>query len=128
MAYERGIIFESEINLIKNRMNRGKEVDVSRIWEDGIEISPEQTVRGLSFLTNLWQTPKGKVRKNNPFGYREEKALETCEKIYLRGFYDNSKYGQRPFYLPLYEVIGKNEDGEYVGFEYYCDGKVNIVG
>ena len=74
---------------------------------------------------NLWKSPTGKERVNNPFGYREQEALEQFDHFALAGFHDASRYGQAPYYIPLYDVYMK--DGEY-GFQYYYNGEVSIVG
>lgn len=124
-----GKISEKDINLIKNRMNNDK-MDaettelVQWIWDNTPELTAEQNERALSFLKNLWKSPRGKERTNNPFGYREQEALEKFKRFDLAGFHDISRYGGRKFYVPLYDVIG--EDGS--SFQYYYDGKVHIVG
>lgn len=116
-------ITEAQILLLKNRMNKGESIDVSFIWDGEIMLTPEQNKKGIDFLRNLWKTPKGVERKNSPFGYREEQVLETFTHFELRGFHDVSRYGQNPFYLPLYVCCG--ESGS---FEYYYNGTCNIIG
>ena len=114
---------EQQILLLKRRMNDGEKIDVSYIWDNCPELTPEQNDKGIKFLLNLWKTPAGKERKNSPFGYREEDVLESFTHFELAGFYDCSKYGQNPFYLPLYNCCGTNGV-----FQYYYNGKLNIVG
>ena len=123
-----GKITEQEINLIKNRMNagrldaEGKEL-VQWIWDNTPELTPEQNKKALDFLMNLWKSPTGKERVNSPYGYREQAILEKFSNLELAGFHDISRYGGSKFYVPLYNVVG-NE----TSFQYYYDGKVNIIG
>jgi hypothetical protein len=118
------LITEQQMKLLLKRLNSGEQMELSIIWDGEIKLTNEHIKKGLDYLLNQWKTPNGKERLNNPFGYREQKALETCETIYLQGFYDASRYGQKPFYIPLYLVSG-NEGN----FEYHMQGgKINIVG
>lgn len=76
---ERGFITESEINLLKNRVNNGR-ADVCELDDlGGLAITDEQTAKDLNWLLNKWKTPRGTERKNNPFGYREEDILENFD-------------------------------------------------
>jgi hypothetical protein len=117
-----GVITEKEINLLKRRANAGEKMDLSPIYDNEIELTAEQNKKGYDFLIKQWKTPKGKERKNNPFGYREQKALETFQKIYFDEFY-NAGNMYIDFYLPLYTVVGENST-----FQYYYNGEVNIIG
>jgi hypothetical protein len=116
------VIQENEILLLKNRMNKGEEIDLSIIYNNEITISEEQTAKGIKFLLNAWKTPKGKERINNPFGYREIDVLETFERFYFVGYYDAGRYGNKNM-LPIYLVCGKEKT-----FEYYYNGTINIIG
>lgn len=93
--------------------------------EDSTELAPEQVTQGVKWLLNLWKTPAGKERKNNPFGYREQDVLTGDGlTIELRDYYDASRYGQPPYYIPLYEASSSGGT-----FEYYIQGgKIHIVG
>jgi hypothetical protein len=127
-VFEDNVITEKEINLIKTRLNNGREDQrtedvVQYIWDNSPKLTGDQNEKGIKFLRNLWKSPTGKERSSNPFGYREQEALETFEYFELAGFHDISRYGQSKFYVPLYNVIGND-----VSFQYYYDGKVNIVG
>ena len=118
-------IKERQVVLLKNRWTKGvrdKETTEAMDYVNSNEvmITPEQTKKGLDFLKNLWKTPTGKERKNNPFGYREQKALETFEYFTLDRF-KNLGTGY-DWYVPVYTVHG---DTGY--FTYYYDGKVNII-
>lgn len=124
---ERGVITEKEINLIKRRLNH----NVYK-WEDiedltDLKITPEQTEKGLSWLKNKWKTPTGLERKNNPFGYREEKAIETFKEFRLSSFTNRNTYYQAEIginnWIPVYDVIGKESD-----FQYILTGEVEIIG
>lgn len=122
-------ITEQEINLIKTRLNsqtkeEGLDELVQWIWDNTPRLSPEQNKKGYDFLMNLWKSPTGKERANNPFGYREQAVLANFSHFELAGLKDNSLYGQRPFYIPVYDVVSKTGNG----FQYYYDGKMNIVG
>lgn len=127
---ESNVITEKQVNLIKNRLNAGKkdaelEDIVQYIWDNAPDLTPDQNKKGHEFLMSLWKSPTGKERVNNPFGYREQEALEQFDHFSLAGFHDASRYGQAPYYIPLYDVWMK--DGEY-GFQYYYNGEVSIVG
>lgn len=93
--------------------------------EDYTQLAPEQVKQGVKWLQNLWKTPTGKERKNNPFGYREQDVLYGDElTIELRDYYDVSRYGQPPYYIPLYEVSSSGGSFEY----YVSGGQIHIVG
>jgi hypothetical protein len=93
------------------------------IWDNSPQLTPDQNKKGIDYLRNLWKSPSGKERVNNPFGYREQDALETFEYFELRGFYDaGNRY--RKFYVPLYVCVGAETSFEY----YISGGEINIVG
>jgi hypothetical protein len=125
---ETNTITEKEINLIKNRMNNDKVDEATQqvidyIWENSPKLTPDQNKKGIEFLRNLWKSPTGKERTNNPFGYREQDTLETFEYFELRGFYDaGNRY--RKFYVPLYTCVGADSTFEYA----FYNGQVNILG
>ena len=120
---ENGVIAEKEILLLNRRKNNGEKFDESFSWDSEILLTEDQNKKGIEFLLNLWKTPKGVERKNNPFGYREQKVLETFENFRFIGFYDAGNY-HHSLYIPLYECNGKEESFEY----YYSNGKVHIIG
>tara|TARA_R110002110_G_scaffold62000_3_gene173516 strand:- start:221 stop:1066 length:846 start_codon:yes stop_codon:yes gene_type:complete len=72
-------------------------------------------------MLSLWKTPTGKERKNNPFGLREQDALENFEYFTLDGFKNIGR--SYDFYVPIYGVTGTDSY-----FQYYYDGEVNIIG
>jgi len=125
---ETNTITEKEINLIKLRMNNDKVDEFTQeaidfIWDNSPQLTSDQNKKGIDYLRNLWKSPTGKERANNPFGYREEEALETFEYFELRGFYDaGNRY--RKFYVPLYTCVGAETSFEY----YISGGGINIVG
>ena len=119
---ETKVITEKEINLLKNRLNKGEKIDTSVLWDNEIKCTSEQNKKAIDFLMNQYQTPKGIERKNNPFGYREIEILKNFTHFELRGFYDAGNYNNS-YYLPLYVCCGDNN-----GFEYYYNGSVNIIG
>lgn len=118
---QRGYITEREVLLLKHRFERGiKEANI----EDIIRISEEQKLKGLKWLRNLYKTPKGKERKNNPFGYREQRILDAPDrqiKCYITGFHNIGVYMN--FYVPIYRY---EHDGYH--FDYYVScGKCIII-
>ena len=125
---ETNTITQKEINLIKMRMNNDK-VDedtqevIDYIWDNSPQLTPDQNKKGIDYLRNLWKSPTGKERNNNPFGYREQDALETFEYFELRGFYDAGNM-YRKFYVPLYTCVGADSSFEYAVY----GGEVNILG
>jgi len=125
---ETNTITEKEINLIKLRMNNDKVDEATQevidyIWDNSPQLTPDQNKKGIDYLRNLWKSPTGKERTNNPFGYREQDALETFEYFELRGFYDaGNRY--RKFYVPLYTCVGADSSFEYA----FYNGEVNILG
>lgn len=119
---DNGIITEQELKLLLKRLNNGEKIDVSLIWDNHLKLTDEQNKKGFVSLWNHYKTPSGAERKNNPFGYREQEILEDFTDFELIGFYEAGNYG-RNYYLPLYSCNGANNS-----FEYYYNGKVNIVG
>lgn len=121
LKYAEIISFRS---FLSNKATREERNELTSLLADNpLNISADQTKKGFDFLMNQWKTTKGKERINNPFGYREQGILEKFHSFTLSGFYDNSRYGANPFYLPIYSVIGND-----TRFEYYYNGKVNIIG
>lgn len=91
---------------------------------EGLDLSAEQIEKGRAWLLDQWLTPTGNERKNNPYGYREQEAIEKLERITLKGYYDIGTYGHT-FYVPLYDVYAT--DG--YGFEYAVkNGQPYIIG
>jgi hypothetical protein len=74
-------------------------------------ITPEQTKKGLNWLSAVRFTATGKERKNNPFGYREETILDSFKRFELTGLYDDYHYpyGDRHNYKPIYRVVADDE-------------------
>lgn len=104
------------------------------IWNaDGLTLTAEQTAKGIKWLRDQWKTPRGQIRKHNPFGYREEAALETFTHFTFVGFYDLARVhldDGRHQYTPIWDVFGA--DGY---FQYYMargggynGGSVEIIG
>lgn len=114
------------------KLLNGSDQDMTTAFKDilnanefeGLLLSDEQNQKGYDWLKNLWVTPNGKERKNNPFGYREQDALKNFSHCTLKGYYDAGNY-YRSYYIPLYDVYTK--DG--YGFEYYVNaGQIHITG
>ena len=125
---DRGYITEKEIMLLKRKLNSGniKQDDIEEIF--GMKITPEQTKKGFDWLMNKWKTPRGVERKNNPFGFREQKALETFDHFVFDEFFNNINYYQAEMgfnnYLPVYTVVGKESNFQY----YVAGGEPHIIG
>ena len=114
-------ISTKEIKLIMRRLNDGQKIDMGNYWNNEVMLTdPKQ---GHEFLLNLWKTPTGSERKNNPFGYREIEILKDFKGFRFMGQYDAGLYN-KPFFVPLYKVIGNDDGFQY----YYSGGKISIVG
>ncbi|NBX74540.1 MAG: hypothetical protein EBQ89_09630 [Alphaproteobacteria bacterium] len=122
-------ISEKDINLLKRRMTaNSNDESVREVLDYYNEVGyprldAEQTKKGYAFLMNLYKSPTGKVRSNNPFSDREIKVLEDFSHFEFYGFEDKGN-SYRSFYIPIYIVVSKNG----ASFEYYYDGKVNVIG
>ena len=116
-------ISEQEINLLKRRLNSGEKMqDLMYDIDEYIKLTGNQTQKGLKYLLNKWQTPKGATRKTNPFGYRETEVLDTFKEFYFAGFRSIGFWNN--FYVPVYTV-----QGEKGYFDYHLNGgKIEIVG
>ena len=125
---DKKILSEQEVNLLKRRLNDGKIKNQEEIFGEDFEskeLTQEQSKKGFDYLYNLWKSPTGKERVNNPMRYREQEILNNFDRIELREFHDISKYGQRPYYVPLYQAYSKDGDS----MEYYIDSNgISIVG
>ena len=115
---KRKIITEQEVLLIRRRLNHGV-----YNWDDvevlqNLKITPEQTNKGLTWLKNKGWTPRGIERKNSPFGYREEDAIETFKEFRLDSFTNRNNYFQQENnifnWLPVWNVIGKKNSFQYI--------------
>ena len=104
--------------MLKKRANAGDK-EAANFWPD-IEVTPEQSAKGFAWLRNLYKTPRGIERKNNPFGYREMDIIDNYkgENFIFKGFYDAGRYGFHN-YIPVYELAG---------MEYYNCGGIQIIG
>lgn len=125
-SIERGYILEREIILLKKRLNAGESYEFLETISDngGIELLEEQNAKGYAWLLDKWQTPTGKERKNNPFGYREMEALKDLGHIEFIGFYDAGRYGFNNW-TPIFDVCTK----EGYGFQYTIqNGQPYIIG
>lgn len=121
---KQGCITEQQIRLLKTRGNQqNKDVfDYSLLDTEqfgyGIPLTPDQNEKGLAFLRDKAYTPKGNIRKNCPFGYRELNIIDTETEFTFHGFYDAGRWGHVSLF-PLYKI------GD---MEYYYDGDIHIVG
>lgn len=91
---------------------------------EGVTLTDEQSQKGFEWLHNLWLTPIGAERKNNPFGYREQEALKDFDCCMLSGYWDAGN-SYHSFYVPIYDVYSKTG----YGFQYYVSGgQIHIIG
>ena len=119
-------ITEREINLLNRRLNaEGRDsLDYGLIKNRyDLALTDEQERKALAWLNNQWKTSTGKERKNNPFGYREEKILENATDVTFVQFY-NAGNSFVDYFIPVYRVY--SSDGS---FDYYVQGgEVSIIG
>lgn len=117
---------EREVNLLKRRMNDPKIAPMIEYEfgnDGGYNLTADQIQKGYKWLMNLWKTPKGAERKNNPFGNREMWILSNFKTIRLSDFYNIGAFGR--FVVPMYTVYAK--DGS--AFDYVVSGgALRIVG
>ena len=109
-----GYITERQILTMKSRANKGFTSEVRSIFSNGnLMITPEQTAKGLDWLMDKWKTPRGAVRKNNPFTPRQQSILENFDRFELVKLIDR---GTRfvTWHVPVYRVVSKH--GRY--FDY----------
>lgn len=118
LVASRGYITEREIITLKSRMNRGDYSGLDIFDRGQVSITPEQTTKWLAWLLNQWRGKSGRERKNNPFGLREQNAIDTFERFELVDFIDGGNC-YVSFYLPVYRVIGSG-----ASFDYYVSGGV----
>nr|UWF95884.1 MAG: hypothetical protein [Bacteriophage sp.] len=118
-----GVITEREVLLLKKRANNGD--DEAANFYPGcdieIEVTEEQSAKGYKWLMNLYKTPTGKERKNNPFGYREMNILDNYkgERFQFVGFYNDGNRWH-DYYTPIYSLCG---------MEYYVNSEgIQIIG
>ena len=116
----KGFISERDILTLKSRLNKGGDAwtEADAIFDSfpEIKITPEQSEKGLLWLKDKLETPKGRERKNNPFGYREEQIIRNFERFTLCDFMNIGRF--LPFYVPVYTIIGNGGQS----FSYYVEG------
>lgn len=120
---KRKVITEQEVNLICRRLNHKVYT-----WEDvknlqDLKITPQQTHKGLTWLKNKGWTPRGIVRKNTPFGYREEQAIETFKEFRLNSFTNRGNM-YIDYWRPVWDVLGNKNSFQYV----VESGTASIIG
>ena len=110
------VISEREILLLKSRMNKGKEVDLSPLDDIEVFVTDEQAEKGLAYLRKHLLTTKNKKRKNcswsdyelRAIGYQGEgEPLEKLNPHHLFTFQGYMNIGRFfPCYSPIYEIGG----------------------
>jgi hypothetical protein len=124
-------ITERQVLLIGRRLNNQKELGeelqelLSKAEEGEVKVTKEQAQKDFNWLMNLYKTPRGIERKNNPYGYREMSALDSgLDYFTYDGHFDAGTYGFS-WYAPIYTFVGK--DGG--SFQYYVKGgQIQIIG
>lgn len=104
----RGCITEKEILLLKSR-----KYNISGL---SLNITKEQTEKGLNFIQNYIYTPNFKVRKNCNLTEAQIKIFNSFEYFEFCGF--------TPTCYPIYRV--NNYKGENFTY-YYSNGQINIL-
>lgn len=110
------IISEREILLLKGRMNKGKEVDLSPLDDLEIFVTDEQAEKGLAYLRKHFLTTKNKKRKNCSWGDYELQAIgyqgegEPLKKLNPHNLFTFEGYMNIgrvfPYYSPIYSING----------------------
>lgn len=125
-------ITEQQIGLIGRRLNRKADLkEVAKIYEmaeageNEVRVSQEQAQKGFNWLYNLYKTPRGIERKNNPFGYREQESIDSGLDYFTYDGHFDAGNMYVSWYSPIYTFHGK--DGS--GFQYYvAGGEIKIIG
>jgi hypothetical protein len=121
-----GKITENELVSLNSFYNKSRE---NKDFIDGLlygdetnelTLSDAQNKKGYDFLMGLRYTPTGKERSNSPYGYREENILDNFSHFTFCGFYSE----RGTYYIRMYNCYSK--DGN--SFQYYYNGKMNIIG
>lgn len=101
---------------------------VNLISEQSPVIEAQQTRKGIAWLRNLWQTPKGTERKGNPFAAREQAVLAHFTHFTLIDFVDRGHHGLG-FWLPVYRVHAPGKHFDYVPYSWQSSNDpIEIVG
>jgi hypothetical protein len=118
------------LRVMTRRLNDGK-ITQERIFlgDRTFIVDKDLEKQGYDWLMDKWKTPKGKERKNNPFGNREQSVLEKFSHFELSEFRDSATpYAQQVnihSYQPIWRVVSSNGNG----FEYYMEnGEPKIIG
>lgn len=119
--FRKDTLSEREVRLLMKRINDGR----IKPGDDGLsfpyKLTDSQVEKGRKWLMNLWKSPRGVERKNNPYGYREQEILDNFKTIEFVDVY--SERGN--YYYPYYRVYSTK--GNYM--EYYVSGgEVHILG
>lgn len=111
-----------DVKLILRRINAGREVDLQSVWDEPRKLLNDE--QGRAWLLSKWKSATGRERKNNPYGYREQRVLENYAGIEFAGTYDTGNM-HHSYHVPLWNVISKDGDS----FQYYMSGgEIHIVG
>lgn len=126
------IITEKEIHLIGRRLNAKRDLkemaELYQLAEEGqeeVRVTPEQAQKGFDWLFNLYKTPRGIERKNNPFGLREMNMLDTGLGYFTYDGHFDAGNAYVSWYSPIYSFVDK----EGFSFQYYVSGgEIKIIG
>lgn len=123
---KKNLLTENEIRLICKRANNEKtrkDTLESLNQEEGKwRITLKQEQKGLNWLINEWRTPKGKERRSNPFGYREQKIINGFCYFTFDGLYNAGEYGFS-WYVPIYSPHCEDSSFQYI----VKGGKIDII-
>lgn len=108
--------------VLNGRNEEAKKIVKTAFSKHGeIKLSDEQQKQGYKWLLNLWLTPSGKERKNNPFVAWEIEVLENFNSAVLWSWLIHPLSG---YHTPIYRIYGA---GMY--FDYTCiGGNIKILG
>lgn len=112
----KGSLSRKDLVAITNRINHCRHgwIDVCGT----VTLDTAHVEQGYKWLMNLYRSPTGKIRKNNPFDEHQIQALESFKTIELVGFHAvRYLFEVCVFYAPLYRVCPNS-------FDYYvqCGG------
>lgn len=123
-------ITERQIALIGRRLNAKSDLkEVGEIYrqaeEEGVQVTDEQAQKGFDWLFNLYKTPRGIERKNNPFGIREMNMLDRGLGHFIYNGHFDAGNSYHSWYTPIYSFVDK----EGFSFQYYmAAGEIKIIG
>lgn len=86
------------------------------IREKQPRVTVAQGEKGAAWLRNLYKTPKGRERLNNPFSAHDVKVLENYSHFTLVDFEELNQSRGLAFWVPVYRMIAITGES----FDYYA--------